>query len=127
MAITFLDYSIEDASEFERNAVVDHLRNSDREEALEYLGLYRELAQRQILIEFLRLVFDDAHAVKAFIAKYQFLEEYPEDNLIKIVKFFSEDVGVDLGQLFKTTNIMNFKNASELRLLLHGKKDEGKN
>ena len=128
MAIMLREYSIEDASVFEQNKIVDYIRNSDREEALEYLGLYRELMQKQILQEFLYLVFDDdAEAVKVFIAKYQFLDdEYPEDNLIKLVRFF-EDAGVDLNQLLKTTNIMNFKNSSELRLLLHGKKDEGKN
>ena len=124
MAIALMDYSIENASVFEQNMILGYIRNSDREEALEYLGLYRELVQRQILIEFLRLVFDDAEAVKVFIAKCQFLEEYPEDNLIKLVRFFSENVEVDLGQLFKTTNIMNFKNASALRLLLHKQSEE---
>ena len=128
MAIMLREYSIEDASVFEQNKIVDYIRNSDREEALEYLGLYRELVQKQILQEFLYLVFDDdAEAVKTFIAKFQFLEEYPEDNLIKLVRFFSQDVGIDLNKLLITTNIMNFKNSNELRLLLHGKKDEGKN
>lgn len=126
MAVTITNvYTISGAKAFEDD-IIRHICNSSFEESSSYLEEYRHLIQRETLLEFLKQLYEyDNEKIEVVISKMMFIEELPKDSkdyvLLRILKFYTENLGIKLERLSTRAVIKDMRDAESLQGFLYGK------
>lgn len=126
MAVTITNvYTISGAKGFEDD-IIRHICNSSFEESSSYLEGYRHLIQRETLLGFLKQLYEyDNEKIEVVISKMMFIKELPKDSndyvLFRILKFYTDNLGIKLERLCTRAVIKNMKDAQSLQDFLCGK------